>query len=150
MGFFIFLLIVAGIVAIVVAIKKKKRKEAFEELKRSVTYEVALKIKEELKGSEPSIEYFGDGMAYGSFYAGGIKVTCSNYEFALSHVMNDCTYWEHGIKNPNLGIVVHVEDNLFEKDPTGYLTQFKIAAEIMEKLGYGSSPSIPKTEYQGD
>jgi hypothetical protein len=157
MGFLIFLLIVAGIVAIVVAVKNNKHKAAIKELKESVSYSVALKIKEELneKGyksySEPSFTHPGyDHQACGSFSAGDIRVTFSNYEFALDSVMNDCTYWEHGIKNPNLGIVVHVRDNLFEKDPTGYLTQFKIAAEVMEKLGYGSSPMIPKTEYHGD
>jgi hypothetical protein len=158
MGFVVFLLIAAIIIVVIVVVKSKKRKEIFEELKNHFSYELAVKVKEELE-KKMGYDFGGpymdvnNGYAYGSFlfnphpYLKPLNICFSKYNEGLDgkrqwYKQNkkynvNCIY---GIENEKVFLLVYEESkgHPFENVPE----DIKIAAEVIEKNGYGPCREI--------
>jgi hypothetical protein len=162
-GFLVVLAIIIIVVVVVVVEKKKKQKEieelAFEHLKKSDVYNLALKIKDELgkKGCpfyEPSMHFSND--AYGTSGAYGmIHSTETRAWIYFSEDRNNgglgfakfdvrIHRW-YGIENANIGVVVHSDVNTL--DMPEYL---KIAVEVIKNSGYGLCTLIGENYVKDD
>ena len=149
-------IVVTIVVNIVVVIKRKRKEveeEAFEHLKKSDVYNLALKIKDELgkKGcpfGEPSMifsndDVYGTSGAYGMIYSleTGVFIYFSEYRnnggLGWDRYEVSAHHW-YGIENANIGILVHSEVNT-SLDMPEYL---KIAARVIKNSGYDSCTLI--------
>jgi len=160
MGFVVFLLIVVGIIVLIVVAKKNKRNSAYEELKNSRVYELAVKITEELekngfdKFGEPYMEFYNNA-AYGVFYGChpelkyNVHIYFSDNWYTLFEARGffgneKASYGNHvyGIENDNIGMLVTIraENEFFEDAPE----PIKIAAEVIKSNGFGSCIEFKK------
>jgi hypothetical protein len=155
----IVLAIVAAIVVIIVLVVKsnnRKKAKAFEDLKNSNAYALAVKIKDELekqKGYKFGEPYFDwNEKAYGYFIKtfGGpteirsLHIAFSEYSMAFLNVKHNFRMKRaesgnrcYGIENDNIGILVTSTE--LTQDMPDYI---KIAAKVIEDSGYGQCKLI--------
>jgi hypothetical protein len=160
-------IVVVGIIVIVNVVKKNKKKKAIEYLKNSTTYEIALKIKEELekkgyKTGEPTFDLTYStnyvDYPYGNFIckAGNPEknsffISFSNYTMGLGSKIESFrslklmkgNLW--GIVNENIGIFVEQYPYPVLEVFQGTPEVIRIADEVMKNNGYGESKRIDES-----
>jgi len=141
------------------------KKKAFEELKNSNAYTLALEIKDVLekksggKFNEPRMEYYDYACGTFNTFLDDYKNSARNYyvcimfseylkglDLSRSSFINQKIQGKkrfYGIENGNIGIMVTLDAQKDSQDVPEYI---KIAAEVIKNKGYGKCSFIENRE----